>query len=116
VEEHFRKKMLWKNQSHKNSYQAILKDTICHFEFENDQLYQSLIYRFYEKDKNQGTVVGEQKAIHFYAVILLCRRNFFGHEVVFLKKVRCRFGDVVDDSSGKVTFRIKQLKFDGNGL
>jgi hypothetical protein len=78
-----------------------------------------LSYKFYEKDKNQGTLVGELKGDTLYAdYTFMSEGTSSVREVAFLKKGDSYiegFGDVVDDNKGKVTFKDKkQLKFDGN--
>ena len=78
-----------------------------------------LSYKFYEKDKNQGTLVGELKGDTLFADYTFMSEGVSSvREVAFLKKGDSYiegFGDVVDDNKGKVTFKDKkQLKFDGN--
>ena len=78
-----------------------------------------LSYKFYEKDKNQGTLVGELKGDTLIADYTFMSEGVSSvREVAFLKKGDSYiegFGDVVDDNKGKVTFKDKkQLKFDGN--
>jgi hypothetical protein len=78
-----------------------------------------LSYKFYEKDKNQGTLVGELKGDTLIAdYTFMSEGTSSVREVAFLKKGDSYiegFGDVVDDNKGKVTFKDKkQLKFDGN--
>ncbi len=103
-------------------YQAILrKDTILlTLNLKNGQLSSgNLIYNFYEKDKNQGTLVGELKGDTLFADYTFMSEGVSSvRQVAFLKKGDSYvegFGDVVDDNKGKVTFKDKkQLKFDGN--
>jgi hypothetical protein len=103
-------------------YQAILKkDTISLIlNIKNGQLSSgNLNYNFYEKDKNQGTLIGELKGDTLYAdYTFMSEGTSSVREVAFLKKGDSYiegFGDVVDDNKGKVTFKDKkQLKFDGN--
>lgn len=78
-----------------------------------------LSYKFYEKDKNQGTLVGELKGDTLFADYTFMSEGVSSvRQVAFLKKGDSYvegFGDVVDDNKGKVTFKDKkQLKFDGN--
>lgn len=78
-----------------------------------------LSYKFYEKDKNQGTLVGELKGDTLFADYTFMSEGVSSvRQVAFLKKGNTYvegYGDVVDDNKGKVTFKDKkQLKFDGN--
>jgi hypothetical protein len=78
-----------------------------------------LSYKFYEKDKNQGTLVGELKGDTLIADYTFMSEGVSSvRQVAFLKKGNTYvegYGDVVDDNKGKVTFKDKkQLKFDGN--
>lgn len=78
-----------------------------------------LSYKFYEKDKSEGTLVGELKGDTLIADYTFMSEGVSSvREVAFLKKGDSYiegFGDVVDDNKGKVTFKDKkQLKFDGN--
>ena len=103
-------------------YQAILKkDTILlTLNLKNGQLSSgNLIYNFYEKDKNQGTLVGELKGDTLIADYTFMSEGVSSvRQVAFLKKGNTYvegYGDVVDDNKGKVIFKDKkQLKFDGN--
>ncbi|MBP2284557.1 hypothetical protein H4V97_002875 [Flavobacterium sp. CG_23.5] len=77
-----------------------------------------LSYNFYEKDKNEGTLVGEIKGDTLLADYTFMSEGVSSvRQVVFLKKGNTYvegFGDVVDDNKGKVAFKDrKQLKFDG---
>lgn len=77
-----------------------------------------LDYNFYEKDKNEGTLVGELKGDTLLADYTFMSEGMSSvRQVAFLKKGNTYvegFGDVVDDNKGKVTFKdVKQLKFDG---
>lgn len=103
-------------------YRAILKkDTISlTLSIKNGQLSSgNLSYNFYEKDKNEGALVGELKGDTLIAdYTFMSEGTSSVREVAFLKKGDSYvegFGDVVDDNKGKVTFKDKkQLKFDGN--
>ena len=77
-----------------------------------------LSYQFYEKDKNEGTLVGELKGDTLIADYTFMSEGVSSvRQVAFLKKGNTYvegYGDVVDDNKGKVTFKdIKQLKFEG---
>ena len=115
-------KIVAKEPELQECYRAILKkDTISlTLNIKNGQFSSgNLSYNFYEKDKNQGTLVGERKGDTLYAdYTFMSEGTSSVHEVAFLKKGDSYiegFGDVVDDNKGKVTFKDKkQLKFDGN--
>lgn len=78
-----------------------------------------LTYNFFEKDKNQGTLVGEIKGDTLFAEYTFMSEGVSSiRQVAFLKKGNTYvegYGDVVYDNKGKVTFKDpKQLKFEGN--
>lgn len=78
-----------------------------------------LVYNFFEKDKNEGTLVGEIKGDTLFAEYVFVSEGVSSiRQVAFLKKGNSYiegFGDVVNDNKGKVTFKdTKQLKFEGN--
>lgn len=78
-----------------------------------------LIYSLFEKDKNEGTLVGEVKGDTLLAEYTFMSEGVSSiRQVAFLKKGNTYvegYGDVVDDNKGKVTFKdTKQLKFEGN--
>lgn len=78
-----------------------------------------LVYNFFEKDKNEGTLVGEIKGDTLFAEYVFVSEGVSSiRQVAFLKKGNSYiegFGDVVNDHKGKVTFKdTKQLKFEGN--
>ena len=80
-----------------------------------------LRYNFYEKDKNEGTLVGEIKGDTLFAEYTFMSEGVSSvRQVVFLKKGDAYiegYGDLVDDNKGKVTFKdVKQLKFDSNAV
>jgi hypothetical protein len=50
----------------------------------------NLCYRFFEKDKNDGTVIGNCKAIHLLPITLLCRRSYFHAPSCVCKKKEIR--------------------------
>ena len=77
-----------------------------------------LSYKFYEKDKNEGTLVGELRGDTLIADYTFMSEGVSSvRQVAFLKKGNTYvegYGDVVDDNKGKVIFKdIKQLKFEG---
>ena len=103
-------------------YSAIIKkDTISMSLNVKGNLIASgkLSYKFFEKDKNEGTLVGEIKGDTLFAEYTFMSEGVSSiREVAFLKKGNTYvegYGDVVDDNKGKVTFKdAKQLKFEGN--
>lgn len=103
-------------------YRVILKkDTISlTLNIKNGQISSgNLSYNFYEKDKSEGTLVGEMKGDTLYAdYTFMSEGTSSVREVAFLKKGDAYvegFGAVVDHNKGKVTFKDKkQLQFDGN--
>jgi hypothetical protein len=77
-----------------------------------------LSYKFYEKDQNEGTLVGKLRGDTLIADYTFMSEGVSSvRQVAFLKKGNTYvegYGDVVDDNKGKVTFKdIKQLKFEG---
>lgn len=77
-----------------------------------------LSYKFYEKDKNEGILVGELRGDTLIADYTFMSEGISSvRQVAFLKKENMYvegYGDVVDDNKGKVTFKdAKRLKFDG---
>jgi hypothetical protein len=115
-------KIVIEETKHQECYRAILKkDTVSlTLNIKNGQLSSgNLNYNFYEKDKNEGTLVGELKGDTLYAdYTFMSEGTSSVREVVFLKKDDSYiegFGDVVDDNKGKVTFKgKKKLQFDGS--
>lgn len=103
-------------------YSAIIKkDTILMtLNIKGNELTSGkLSYNFYEKDKNEGTLVGEIKEDTLFADYTFMSEGVFSvRQVAFLKKGDSYvegYGDVVGDNKGKVTFKdTKQLKFEGN--
>ena len=103
-------------------YSAIIKkDTISMSLKVKGNLIASgkLSYKFFEKDKNEGTLVGEIKGDTLFAEYTFMSEGVSSiREVAFLKKGNTYvegYGDVVDDNKGKATFKdTKQLKFEGN--
>jgi hypothetical protein len=81
----------------------------------------NLSYNFFEKDKNEGTLVGELRGDTLIADYTFMSEGISSvRQVAFLKKGNTYvegFGDVVDDNKGKVTFKdTKQLNFEGTVL
>lgn len=77
----------------------------------------NLCYRFFEKDKNDGTVIGKLQGDTLIADYTFMSEGVSSlRQVVFVKKGNTYvegFGDIVADSSGKVTYKdLKKLKFD----
>lgn len=115
-------KIVVEQPASKECYNAIIKkDTISMvLNIKGDQLTSGkLSYNFYEKDKNDGTLVGEIKGDTLFADYTFMSEGVSSvRQVAFLKKGNgyvAGFGDVVDDNRGKVTFKDrKQLKFEGN--
>ncbi|MFV8328481.1 hypothetical protein [Flavobacterium sp. ZS1P14] len=103
-------------------YRAIVKkDTISMtLTIKGNQLASGkLSYNFYEKDKSFGTLVGKVKGDTLFADYAFMSEGLATvRQVAFLKKGNTYvegYGEVVDDSKGKVTFKDpKQLKFEGN--
>jgi len=80
-----------------------------------------LSYNFYEKDKNEGTLIGVLKGDTLVADYTFMSEGISSvRQVVFLRKGNIYvegYGDVVEVASGKVIFKdIKQLKFDGKSV
>ena len=76
----------------------------------------NLCYRFFEKDKNDGTVVGKLQGDTLIADYTFMSEGVTSmRQVVFVKKGNTYvegFGDITTDSSGKVTYKdLKTLKF-----
>lgn len=103
-------------------YSAIIKkDTISmSLNLKGSQVVSgNLSYKFFEKDKNEGTLVGVIKQDTLVAEYTFMSEGVSSvRQVVFLKQGNTYvegYGDVVDDNKGKVTFKdINQLKFKGN--
>ena len=103
-------------------YSAIIKkDTVSMgLNIKGNQIISgTLSYKFFEKDKNKGTLVGEMKGDTLIANYTFMSEGVSSiRQVAFLKKGNTfveGYGDVVDDNKGKVTFKDpKELKFDGN--
>lgn len=76
-----------------------------------------LSYKFFEKDKNEGTLNGEMKGDTLFADYTFMSEGVSSvRQVAFLKKGNTYtegYGDI-EESNGKVIFKnTKQLKFDG---
>lgn len=77
-----------------------------------------LSYNFYEKDRNEGTFVGQLKGHTLIADYTFMSEGILSvRQIAFLKKGETYiegFGDVIDDNNGKVQFKdVSQLKFEG---
>lgn len=102
-------------------YSAIIKkDTISlSLNIKENQIASGkLTYNFFEKDKNEGTLIGELRGDTLIADYTFMSEGVSSiRQVAFLKKGSTYvegYGGVVDDNNGKVTFKdTKQLKFDG---
>ncbi|MFE3866720.1 hypothetical protein ACFX5E_01370 [Flavobacterium sp. LS2P90] len=99
---------------------SIKKDTILiNLTIKGNQVTKGkLSYKFYEKDTNEGTMVGELRGDTLIADYTFMSEGVSSiRQVAFLKMGNTYvegYGDVVDDNKGKVTFKdTKQLKFDG---
>lgn len=115
-------KIIIDEQVSRECYRGIInKDTISmtlHIKG-NELTSGTLSYIFYEKDKNEGTLIGEIKGDTLFADYTFMSEGITSvRQVVFLKKEVSYvegYGDVVDDAKGKITFKdTKQLKFEGN--
>lgn len=78
-----------------------------------------LSYKFFEKDRSEGTLIGEMKGDTLFADYTFMSEGISSvRQVAFLKNENNYIeghGDVVDDNKGKVTFKdTKQLEFRGN--
>jgi hypothetical protein len=79
----------------------------------------NLCYRFFEKDKNDGTVVGKLRGHTLIADYTFMSEGITSlRQVVFVKKENTYvegFGEIVTDANGKVMYKdIKKLKFDNS--
>ena len=75
-----------------------------------------LCYRFFEKDKNDGTVIGKLQGDTLIVDYTFMSEGVSSlRQIVFVKKGNTYvegFGDITTDSSGKVTYKdLKTLKF-----
>jgi len=74
-----------------------------------------LSYKFFEKDKNEGTIKGTMSGDTLFANYTFNSEGQSSErEVVFLKKGNIfieGYGDVTDGSNGKVTFKDKKKLF-----
>lgn len=76
-----------------------------------------LSYKFFEKDKNEGSLIGELKGDTLFADYTFMSEGISSvRQVVFLKKGNIYiegYGDI-EENNGKAFFKnTKQLKFDG---
>jgi hypothetical protein len=99
---------------------ALNKDTVALSIFRQGSQVTTgqLQYRFFEKDKSAGTVVGQIKGDTLFAAYSFSSEGSNStREVAFLKKGDSYvegYGEVKDDGHGNVTFKdTKQLHFDG---
>ena len=99
-------------------YEGILKnDTISMaITVADDQsVTGKLNYKFFEKDKNEGTLTGQMKGDTLFGDYTFMSEGMTSvREVVFLKKGKLfteGYGDVVDDNKGKITFKDKKKLF-----
>ena len=81
----------------------------------------NLSYHRFQKDKNEGTLVGELKGDTLLAVYTFKSEGMTSvRDVAFLKKGTTYtegFGESIDDNSGKVIFKDpKTLRFDPNTI
>ena len=77
-----------------------------------------LSYNFYEKDRNEGTFLGQLKGDTLIADYTFMSEGIVSvRQIAFLKRGETfieGFGDVIDDNNGKVQFKdVSQLKFEG---
>lgn len=95
------------------------KDSILlHIEINNDVVQGDLVYNFYEKDRNSGTITGQMKGDTIFAdYSFISEGTGSVREVAFLKKGKNLvegFGDA-EERNGKMVFKSRQsLKFDEN--
>jgi len=80
----------------------------------------NLCYRFFEKDKNDGTVIGKLQGDTLIADYTFMSEGVSSlRQVVFVKKGNTYvegFGEIITDSNGKVTYKdLQTLKF-GDGV
>ena len=80
----------------------------------------NLCYRFFEKDKNDGTVIGKLQGDTLIADYTFMSEGVSSlRQVVFVKKGNTYvegYGDITTDSNGKVTYKdLQTLKF-GDGV
>ena len=105
---------------HEECYLGILKkDTVSMSLNIKGNLVSSgkLSYKFFEKDKNEGSLIGELKGDTLFADYTFMSEGIFSvRQVVFLKKRNIYiegYGDI-EENNGKTFFKnTKQLKFDG---
>ena len=97
------------------------KDTVSlKLEIKGDQVISgNMSTKYYQKDKNEGTLYGEMKGDTLYADYTFTSEGILSvRQVAFLKKGDTfveGFGEVVGDKKGKVNFKDKKaLKFDNS--
>ena len=104
-------------------YMGVLKkDTVSMtLNIKGNQVHSGkLQYKFFEKDKNQGTIVGELKGDTLFVDYTFMSEGISSvRQIAFLKKGNTYtegYGNVIDDN-GKVRFEnTKELKFDGETI
>lgn len=104
-------------------YQGVLKkDTISmSLNLKGNQISSGkLSYKFFEKDRNQGTLIGELRGDTLIAdYTFMSEGTTSVRQVAFLKKGNAYvegYGDIIEDN-GKVIFKnIKQLNFDSKTI
>lgn len=77
-----------------------------------------LSYNFYEKDRNEGSFVGQLKGDTLIADYTFMSEGIVSvRQIAFLKIGETYiegFGDVIDDNNGKVQFKdVSRVKFEG---
>lgn len=99
-------------------YQGIIKNDTITLRIDTkgtDVPSGSLSYKFFEKDRNEGTIKGHMSGDTLFADYTFSSEGQTSErEVVFLKKGNIfieGYGDVVDDNKGKVTFKDKKKLF-----
>lgn len=99
-------------------YQGIIKNDTITLRIDvkgTDVPSGKLSYKFFEKDKNDGTIKGTMSGDTLFANYTFNSEGKTSErEVVFLKKGNIfieGYGDVTDGSNGKVTFKDKKKLF-----
>lgn len=101
-------------------YQGVLgKDTISmSLQLKGSEVTSGkLHYKFFEKDSNEGELVGSIKGDTLFATYTFISEGAGSvREVAFLKKGNTYvegYGDINDDQNGNITFKdVRRLKFD----
>lgn len=103
-------------------YQSVVnKDTIALrlSKSVNHQISGNLTYKFFQKDKNIGTLTGDIIGDTLVADYTFISEGVSSmREVVFIKKGNTYvegFGEIIDNSEGRTSYKNRnQLKFDGS--